>query len=89
MPLAEYKSLWVLRKILLNSFVYSNFNYCPLLWDFSLAKSVKNIEKIKEQAIETLYNDISSVYESILNKSDKSTIEVNRLRTLAELYLKH
>ena len=30
-----------------------------------------------------LYNDFSSDYESILNKSGKSTMELKRLRTLA------
>ena len=35
------------KEILLNSFVYSNFNYCPLVWHFCSAKSVKKIEKIQ------------------------------------------
>ena len=85
MPSAEYKRLWVLRKkeILLNSFVYSNFNYCPLVWHFFSAKSVKKIEIIQERALRILYNDFSSHFESILNKSDKSTMEVKRLRSLA------
>ena len=28
------------RKVLINSFIYSNFNYCPLVWDFSSSKSI-------------------------------------------------
>ena len=48
------------KEILLNSFVYSNFNYCPLVWHFCLAKSVKRIEKIQERALRILYNDFSS-----------------------------
>ena len=71
------------KEILLNSFVYSNFNYCPLVWHFCSAKSVKKIEKIQERALRILYNDFSSDFESILNKSGKSTMEVKRLRTLA------
>ena len=39
--------------------------------------------KIQEGALTILYNDFSSDYESILNKSCKSTMEVKRLRTLA------
>ena len=27
------------RKILINSFIYSNFNYCPFVWHFSSRKS--------------------------------------------------
>ena len=71
------------KEILLNSFVYSNFNYCPLVWHFCSAKSVKKIEKIEERALRILYNDFSSDFESILNKSGKSTMEVKRPRTLA------
>ena len=38
---------------------------------------------MQEQALRILYNDFSSDFESILNKSGKSTMEVRRLRTLA------
>ena len=62
------------KEISLDSFVYSNF--CS-------AKSVKKIEKIQEQAIRILYNNFSSDYKSILNKSSKSIMEVKQLRTLA------
>ena len=68
------------KEILLNSFVYSNFNYCPLVWHFCSSKSVKEIQ---ERALRILYNDFSSDYESILNESGKSTMEIKRLRTLA------
>ena len=71
------------KEILLNSFVHSNFNYCSLVWHFCSAKSVKKIEKIQERALRILYNEISSDYEPILNKSGKPTMEVKRLRTLA------
>ena len=71
------------KEILLNSFVYSNFNYCPLVWHFCSAKSVKKIEKIQERALGILYTDFSSDFESILNKSGKSTMKVKPLRTLA------
>ena len=39
--------------------------------------------KIQEGALRILYNDFSSDYKSILNKSCKSTMEVKRQRTLA------
>ena len=34
------------KEILLNSFVHSNFNYCPLVWHFCSSKSLNKIEKI-------------------------------------------
>ena len=35
------------RKILLNSFVFSNLNYCPLAWMLANEKSVHKIEAIE------------------------------------------
>ena len=68
---------------MLNNFVYSNFNDCSLEWHFCTAKSSKKIEKIQERTLRVLYNDISSDFESVLNKSGNSTMKVKRLRTLA------
>ena len=45
------------REVLVQSFVYSNFNYCPLVWYFSSSKSLQKIEKIQERALRFLYND--------------------------------
>ena len=33
------------RKILIQSFVLSHFNYCPLVWYFTIAKQLQKIEK--------------------------------------------
>ena len=32
------------RLVLVNSFIYSNFNYCPLVWMFSHEKSLNKFE---------------------------------------------
>ena len=77
------------KEILLNSFVYSNFNYCPIVWHFWSAKLVEKMEKIQERALRILYNDFFRDYESILNKCGKSTMEVNRLELLPWNFLKH
>ena len=40
------------RKALIQSFVLSNFNYCPLVWMLSGVKSLsKIIEKLQKQAL--------------------------------------
>ena len=71
------------RKILINSFVYSNFNYCPLVWYFSSRKSINKIENIQKRALMLLLNDYSSDYETLLKKTNKCTMEVKSLRLLA------
>ena len=71
------------RKILINSFIYSNFNYCPLVWHFSSRKSINKIENIQNRALRFLLNDYFSDYETILKKTNKCIMEVKRLRLLA------
>ena len=35
------------KRVLINSYIISNFNYCPLVWMFSTAKSLNKIESSK------------------------------------------
>ena len=59
------------RKTLVQRFVYSNFNYCPLVWHFSSAKSLQKVERIQERALRFLFNDNSSSYEELLTSQAK------------------
>ena len=70
------------KKILVQSFFYSNFDYCPLVWYFSSAKSLQKIEKIQERALRFLHNDHLSSYGDFLSKSERCTMHVSRLRVL-------
>ena len=75
------------KKVLVQSFVYSNFNYCPLVWHFSSMKSLQKIEKSQESALGFLYNDHKSSYNDLLLKSRRCTMQVSRQRTLCiEIY---
>ena len=49
-------------EILINSFIYSNFNYCPLVWHFSSCKSTAKIEKIHKRCLRMIFNDNTSDY---------------------------
>ena len=70
------------KEVLVQSFVYSNFNYCPLVWYFSSSKSVQKIERIQERALRFLYNDHKSSYKDLLLRSKRCTMQVARQRTL-------
>ena len=70
------------KKVLIQSFVCSKFNYCPLVWYFSSMKSLQKIEKLQERALRFLYNDHNSSYNDLLQKSGKCTMQVSRQRTL-------
>ena len=71
------------KEMFLNSFFLSNFNYCPPAWHFCSSKSLKKIEKIQERVLRILYNESTSDYNQLLNKSSMAYMEVKRLRNLA------
>ena len=68
--------------VLINSYFMSNFNYCPLVWTFSKATSLKKIENLQKIALRFLYNNYQLPYEELLNKANSSTMNVKRLRFL-------
>ena len=70
------------KKTLINSYFYSNFNYCPLAWMFSSTKSLNKVESLQKRALRFLYDNYDSSYESLLNLAGKSTMNVTRLRSL-------
>ena len=75
------------RIICVNSFIFSNFNYCPLIWHFTSASSTAKIEKIQERALRFLYDDYITPYDELLQKSNKVKMTTSRLRTLClEIY---
>ena len=67
----------------INSFILSNFNYCPLVWHFSSCELIRKIEKIQKCCLGIILNAYESDYEILLHNSNKPTVEIQRLRTLA------
>ena len=66
------------KKILFQSFVYSNFDYCPLVWYFSSSKYLQKIGKLQERTLRFLCNDHTSSYNDLLLRSSKCTMHVAR-----------
>ena len=50
------------KEALINSFIFSNFSYCPLVRHFCSCKSSQNIEKIQLRCLRIIYNEYSSDY---------------------------
>ena len=65
------------------SFIFLNFNYCPLVCHFCSAALSQKREKIQERVLRLLYNDSYSSYNILLIKTARPTMEVSRLRRLA------
>ena len=71
------------KEEIINSFILSNFNYCPLVWHFSSCESIRKIEKIQKRCLRIILNDYESNYETLFCNSSKPIMEIRRLRTLA------
>ena len=71
------------KKTILNTFVYSNFMYCPLTWHFCSKSSQNKIEKIQYRSLKMLTNDYNSDYKDLLENTKTSTMEIKRLRIVA------
>ena len=63
-------------KILVEAFIFSNFNYCPLVWYFSTAKQMNKIERIQERALRFINNDYHLDYSTLLSKNEHVTMEI-------------
>ena len=70
-------------KAIINSFIYANFNYCPLVWHFCSCKSSRKIEQIHKRCLRIILDDYTSDYETLLEKGKTSTMNVKRMRYLA------
>ena len=70
-------------EVIVNSFIYSNFNYCPLVWHFSSCKALRKIENIHKRCLRMIHNDYDSDYETLLKVSGTSTMQIKRIRQLA------
>ena len=73
---------------IVNSFIYADFNYCPLVWHFSTCELIRKIEKIQKCYVRREFDDYDSDYDALLRKSGKVTMEIKQLRVLAIEILK-
>ena len=72
------------RNIIANSFIYSNVNYCPLIWHFCSQRLINNIANNQKRTVRFVLNDNTSNYQTLLNKSDKCTKDIQCLQVLAK-----
>ena len=71
------------KKALIEAFLFSNFNYCPLIRHFISMISTNKIDSIQKRALRLLYNDYTSNYDSLLATANNSSIEIKRHQTMA------
>ena len=75
------------RLSMYNSFIMSNFNYCPVVWMFTSKSSLSKLEDIQRRALRFVLDDYTSDYHELLNKADVPGVKIMALRYLAiEVY---
>ena len=76
------------RKIIYQSFVKSNFNFCPIIWNFCCELNRKKLEKLNLRALRQVYQDYESDYESLLTRDESESLQLQRQRLIAETVFK-
>jgi len=71
------------RETLYNTFILSNFNYCPIVWHFCGKGYTKKIEKIQERALRFMFNDKKGSYDSLLERCGYTTLLIRRIKKVA------
>ena len=65
------------RRILINSFMKSLFNYCPLFWIFHSCTINSKINHLHKRCLRLIYNDNTSSFKELLER-DRSVPKRNR-----------
>ena len=71
------------RRIIMKSFVTSQFGYCPLIWMFRSRRLNNKINSIHERALRITYQDHISTFQKLLNKENSVSIHHRNLQALA------
>ena len=75
------------RKMLLNSFVQSQFSYAPLVWMLHSKSLVSKINRVHKSFLSLLYNDTESSFEQLLSKENTFTIhQKNIQKVMIEMF---
>ena len=77
------------KKVIFNSFIKGQFNYCPLLWMFSTRAVNHKINRLHERGLRTLLNDETSTFNDMLSKSNDTTIYVKNIQKLIIEFCKY
>ena len=78
------------KKVIFNSSIKGQFNYCPLFSMFSTRAVNHKINRLQERGLRALLNDETSKFNDMLSKSNNTTIHVKSIQKLMiEFYKYH
>ena len=61
-------------KIIMRTFIHSQFNYCPLVWMFHSRTLNNKINKLHERALRLVYKNEDSTFDELLELDNSVTI---------------
>ena len=70
------------RVVLVSSFIYANFDYCPRVWMFLHKKSLNKTGSLHKRVLGFLLNYYENSYEQLLEKSGKCNMDLQEIRFL-------
>ena len=71
------------RKQAYESFILSNFNWCPIVIHQCSIRSTRKMEKIQQRALRFLTGDKDSSYDQLLTKTGMSSLTLTRMKNIA------
>ena len=71
------------KRIIMKSFITSQFGYSPLVWMMHNRTLNNRINNIQERALRIVYDDRNSSFEELLRKDVSVTIHTRNIQTLA------
>ena len=71
-------------ELLVNAYILSPFNYCPLIWIFCGKEGNRLIKQTHHRALRTLINADSKTYEEVLLECNNTDIHSRNLRILVK-----
>ena len=71
-------------RLLIKSFVDSQFSYCPLIWMFCNRSLNNKINKLQGRALRILYKDYDSSFEDLSEKDNSDKIHDRNIKLLAK-----
>ena len=78
------------KRILMNSFFWSQFRYCPLVWVLHSRTLNNKINRQRARCLKIVYNDKKSTYENLLLRDRSVSVRVRNLQILAiEMFKVH
>ena len=70
-------------KILMKTFIISQFNYCPLIWMFHNRTLNNKINRLHERALRLVYGEDSLSFQELLDLDNSMTIHHRNIQRLA------